>query len=45
MEVEEQISKLLRQFDLEDIIDMMDLSEEEVLKILFNMGYELPEVI
>lgn len=45
MDVDEQISKLLRQFSLEEIIEMMDLSEEEVLEILFRQGYELPEVV
>lgn len=45
MELDEQISKLLRQFSLEEIIDMMDLTEEEVLEILFQQGHELPEVL
>lgn len=45
MDTDEQINKLLRQFSLEEIIDMMDLTEEEVLEILVDKGYELPEVL
>jgi hypothetical protein len=45
MELDKQIDKLLRQFSLEEILDMMNLTEEEVLELLHNHGHELPEVI
>lgn len=43
MEIDNQIDALLRQFDLEEILDQMDLTEEDILKMLFEQGYELPE--
>lgn len=39
----DKIYNMLRDFDLEEILEMNDISDEEVLEALFEQGYEFKE--
>lgn len=45
MDADAQIDALLRQHDLDEILELMEIDEAEVLRILYDNGYELPFII
>lgn len=38
MDLEEQIKEHLNKFDLQEILEMNDITEEDLLKFLYNNG-------
>jgi len=45
-EVQDRVSKTLEQYPLDEILDVNDVTEEEIVSLLYSEGYiGLPELI